>query len=190
MSRGLVLASQSPRRRELLSALGITFEVVASGATELKGEGMNPEDLAQKNARLKALWVAERQPDRWVLGSDTVVALETDIFGKPDSMEHAESMLTRLQGRIHRVITGVCLVRQQESREETWFEVTKVGFRHLTLEQIRDYLARINPLDKAGAYAIQDDGERIVSRVEGSLSNVVGLPLESLELRFQRLGVV
>lgn len=104
-------------------------------------------------------------------------------------MEEAESMLNRLQGRVHRVITGVCLIRRQDSLGETWCDVTEVGFRPLSRQQIRDYLERIEPLDKAGAYAIQDDGERIVSRVEGSLSNVVGLPLESLEDRLQHFGI-
>ncbi|MBT5708753.1 Maf family protein [bacterium] len=185
----LILASQSPRRRDLLQALGITFEVQASDAEELDGADLDPQELVLHNAQLKASDVANRFSNQWVLGSDTAVALEGKVYGKPETMAAAETMLQSLQGKEHAVYTGVCLVHQATSRQELWCEGTKVGFRPLSLTQIRDYLSRINPLDKAGAYGIQEGGERIVSRVEGSLSNVVGLPLESLELVLERIGI-
>jgi len=185
----LILASQSPRRRDLLEALGVAFELHASDAEELDGADLDPQELVLHNAQLKASDVANRFPDRWVLGSDTVVALEGKVYGKPGSFAAAEVMLQCLQGKVHHVYTGVCLVHHTTSRQELWCEGTKVGFRPLSEVQIRDYLNRIDPLDKAGAYGIQEGGERIVSRVEGSLSNVVGLPLESLETVLKRLGI-
>lgn len=185
----LILASQSPRRRDLLQALDIAFEVHASDAEELDGANMEPQELVLHNALLKASNVASQFPDRWVLGSDTVVALEGKVYGKPETMAEAESMLQSLQGKEHAVYTGVCLFHHATSQKELWCEGTKVGFRSLSKTQIRDYLNRIDPLDKAGAYGIQECGERIVSRVEGSLSNVVGLPLESLEAVLERIGI-
>ena len=186
-SPGLILASQSPRRRDLLEALGIKFEVVASGVEELAVSEDGPRGLVLENAYRKAADIALLYPDRWVLGSDTVVALKDRIFGKPKSLTEAASMLSVLQGEVHEVFTGICLLRNDE--KEHWADVTRVGFRRLSGDQIQDYLNQIDPLDKAGAYAIQEGGERIVSSVEGSLSNVVGLPLDSLEPVIERLGL-
>lgn len=185
----LILASKSPRRRELLEALGVEFDVCSSDAEELEGSEWDPKELVQKNADIKASDVASRFPDRWVLGSDTVVAADGRVYGKPKTMAGAERMLQNLQGRVHHVYTGVCLFHHLTEQRELWCEGTSVAFRSLNIAQIRDYLSRIDPLDKAGAYAIQEGGERIVSRIEGSLSNVVGLPLESLELVLARLGI-
>ncbi|MCS1407197.1 MAG: Septum formation protein Maf [Verrucomicrobia subdivision 3 bacterium] len=188
-STSLILASGSPRRRELLEALGVEFEVIQSDADEMAGSQLTPRDLVCRNAEIKAGDVAARYPNRWVLGADTAVALDDRIFGKPRSMKEAETMLTTLQGQRHQVYTGVCLIHRSSNSQETWCDFTQVGFRRLSPRQIQDYLARIEPLDKAGAYAIQDDGERIVGRIEGSLSNVVGLPLESLEDALDRLNI-
>lgn len=184
---GLILASQSPRRKDLLATLGISFEIVASGVEEVVHSDDGPRGLVLENAHRKAADIARSFPDCWVLGSDTVVALGDRTFGKPKSLGEAASMLGALQGQVHEVFTGICLLRNDE--KEHWAEVTRVGFRRLSPDQIANYLEQIDPLDKAGAYAIQEGGERIVSCVEGSLSNVVGLPLDSLEPVLERLGI-
>lgn len=189
MNAPIILASASPRRRELLKALGVQFEAIPSEAREVPEPQTNPENLVRQNAKIKASEVARRFPDRWVLGADTVVALGNRLFGKPASPQEAETMLAALQGRIHSVYTGLCLIHRSLAQCDIWHEKTQVGFRSLSLNQIRDYLKRIYPLDKAGAYAIQEGGERIVSWMEGSLSNVVGLPLESLEAALQQRGI-
>lgn len=189
MNAPIILASASPRRRELLEALGLQFEAIPSGAKEISDPHSHPKNLVRRNAKIKASAIARRFPDRWVLGADTAVALGDRLFGKPASPQEAETMLAALQGRIHCVYTGVCLIHRSLAQCDVWHEKTQVGFRSLSLNQIRDYLKRIYPLDKAGAYAIQEGGERIVSWMEGSLSNVVGLPLESLETALQQRGI-
>lgn len=190
MSDSIILASASPRRRELLEALGVRFEVIPSGAKEISDPHSHPKDLVCQNAKIKASDVGRRFPDRWVLGADTVVAIGNRLFGKPASPQEAETMLAALQGRVHCVYTGLCLLHRSLAQCDVWHEKTQVGFRTLSLDQIRNYLKRIHPLDKAGAYAIQEGGERIVSWMKGSLSNVVGLPLESLESALQRRGIL
>jgi septum formation protein len=126
--------------------------------------------------------VAKQRPDALVLGADTLVYLdrEAKLFGKPANLAEARRMLRDLQGRAHAVITGVCLLHLREHRQRVFAEWTDVRFHPLTATQIEEYLALINPLDKAGAYAIQEHGERIVAEISGSYSNVVGLPLERL----------
>ncbi len=190
MNAPIILASASPRRRELLEALGLRFEAIPSRAKEISDPHSHPKNLVRQNAKIKASNVARRFPDRWVLGVDTVVALGGRLFGKPASPQEAETMLAALQGRVHCVYTGLCLLHRSLAQRDVWHEKTQVGFRSLSLDQIRDYLKRIHPLDKAGAYAIQEGGERIVSWMKGSLSNVVGLPLESLESALQRRGIL
>ncbi len=134
----------------------------------------------QLNAWRKAWIVAQTHPDALVLGADTVVCLGRAILGKPATLAEAHRMLTRLQGRTHQVVTGVCLIHLRTQRLKTFAVSTAVTFRRLGAAQIRDYLKRINPLDKAGAYAIQEHGDHIVKTVQGSLTNVIGLPLERL----------
>jgi septum formation protein len=176
----LILASASPRRAELLRQLGLRFEVVASDAGELAHEQLSPRELCQLNAHRKARAVAKRFPDALVLAADTLVFLDGEILGKPADGADAQRMIARLQGRTHQVVTGVDLIHLRAHRERVFAVSTDVRFRALTADQIRDYLARINPLDKAGAYAIQEHGELIVAEVSGSYSNVVGLPVERL----------
>lgn len=125
--------------------------------------------------------MAERFPDAVVLGADTLVFLGRRIFGKPASRREAERMLLELQGRTHHVVTGVALVQRSTGRERVFAVTTAVRFRLLTRAQVRRYLARVNPLDKAGAYAIQEHGELLVEEIIGSFTNVVGLPLERVE---------
>jgi septum formation protein len=130
--------------------------------------------------------VAKQYPDYLVLGADTLVCLGERRFGKPATLADARSMLAELQGRSHQVVTGLCLIHLRPHRQDTFAESTSVQFRPLNASQIDHYLSLINPLDKAGAYAIQDHGELLVEKIEGSYSNVVGLPVERLEHELQR----
>jgi len=132
------------------------------------------------NAHRKARAVAKKNPDALVLGADTLVFRDSEILGKPRNLTDAAGMLGRLQGRTHQVVTGVCLMHLRRHRERIFAVSTDVLFHPLTKRQIRDYLGKIHPLDKAGAYAIQDYGELIISEISGSYSNVVGLPVEQL----------
>ncbi|NOS72250.1 MAG: septum formation protein Maf [Verrucomicrobia bacterium] len=178
----LILASASPRRAELLHALGVEFQVVASDAPEIHDEQLTAWEMALINARRKACAVAKKFPDALVLSADTLVYLdrEAKLFGKPTDLADAHRMLTELQGKTHAVITGVCLLEQRTHKQRMFAEWTDVSFHPLSAKQIKDYLALVNPTDKAGAYAIQEHGERIVEKISGSYSNVVGLPIELL----------
>ncbi len=176
----LILASGSPRRLVLLRGLGVEFNVVPSDAGEVHSEQLTATEASQLNAYRKAREVAKKFPDALVLGADTLVYLGGKLMGKPADMEEAYWMLKQLQGRTHEVVTGVCLIHLRGHRQKIFAESTSVRFRPLDTGQINDYLARIDPLDKAGAYAIQEHGDEIVDDIKGSYSNVVGLPLERL----------
>ena len=184
----LILASASPRRAELLRQLNLKFEVVPGDATETFDGQLSPLELCQLNAHRKARAVAKMIPDALVLGADTLVFLGRDIFGKPRDLDEAKFMLTRLQGRMHQVVTGVSLIHLRGHRERIFAVSTDVKFRPLSAEQISGYLSTINPLDKAGAYAIQEHGDKIVEEISGSRSNVVGLPLERLREELSAYG--
>ena len=178
----IILASASPRRRELLAEMGVRFEVVTAEVRELDAEtspGLLSEVLAMENARMKAEAVARVHPGRWVLGADTVVALHARLFGKPASLDRAKKFLRTLSGVEHQVITGCSLV-SPAGLTYVFNEVTQVVFHQLTEEIIEQYLAEVDVLDKAGAYALQEHGEWIIERVEGSRTNVIGLPTEHL----------
>ena len=185
----IILASASPRRVELLRQIVADFEVVPSDASEVHDEQLTAWEMAQVNAYRKARVVAKRFPDALVLGADTLVYLdrETKLFGKPVNRTDAARMLAELQGKTHAVITGVCLLHLRTHRQRIFADWTDVSFHPLTAIQIKDYLALMNPLDKAGAYAIQEHGERIVAGISGSYSNVVGLPVERLREELKTL---
>ncbi len=178
----LILASASPRRAELLRQLQPNFEILPSDAGEIFDEQLSPLELCQLNAHRKTRAVAKKFPDALALGADTLVFLEREIFGKPRDFADARRMLAKLQGRTHQVVTGVCLMHLRAHRERIFAVSTDVKFRPLTAGQISDYLSKMNPLDKAGAYAIQEHGDKIVAEISGSYSNVVGLPLEQLRV--------
>ena len=177
----LILASTSPRRAELLRQLAVKFRVVPSDALEMAHEHLSPLELCQLNAHHKARAVAKKIPDVLVLGADTLVFLDGEILGKPRDLADARRMLKKLQGRTHQVVTGVSLMHLRSYRERIFAVSTDVLFRSFADETITDYLAKVDTLDKAGAYAIQQHGEWLVSEISGSFSNVVGLPLERLE---------
>jgi septum formation protein len=177
----LILASASPRRVELLRRLKLRFEVQPANVAEVHSDQLTAREACQVNAYRKARAVAKRRPDALVLAADTLVHLDNRLFGKPADLAEAHRMLARLSGRTHEVVTGVCLMRLRRHECHTFVEGTDVTFRKLAAKEITRYLAAINPLDKAGAYAIQDFGDWIVQEVDGSFTNVVGLPIERLQ---------
>lgn len=185
----LVLASSSPRRRTLLAERGIEFTVHPADVVEVSPPHLSPAETVLCNARLKAEAVAREHRDAVVLGVDTLVAFEGRIFGKPADMDEAFAMIRQLNGRSHEVFSGVWAVRESRGERRGFVEMTRVHFRKLTAAQLRAYLARIGPLDKAGAYAAQDDRGEIIDRVEGSFTNVIGLPIELLVPMLAEFGV-
>jgi septum formation protein len=181
----LILASASPRRAELLRQLKWDFQIVPSDAAEVFDDQLSPFEVCQLNAHRKARAIAKKIPDAIVLGADTLVFLDDEIMGKPADAAEAERMLTRLQGKTHQVVTGISLIHLRAHQEHLLAASTDVTFHPLDAGQIREYLAAVNPLDKAGAYAIQERGKMIVAAIAGSYSNVVGLPLEQLRVELE-----
>ena len=180
MTKRLILASGSPRRRELLRNAGFTFEVIPPEVAEDNPGNEAPAKLVERLALDKAEAVAgrfHRQDNVVVLGADTVVVVDSTLLGKPASPAEARQMLQRLSGRTHEVITGVALVEPETARRTVAHETTRVFFRLLKPQEMEDYVATGEPLDKAGAYAIQEGASRFVTRVEGCYFNVMGLPV-------------
>jgi len=171
----IILASQSPRRTALLTMLGIVHTVDPADIDETPIAGEIPEGLAVRLARTKALDVAARHPGHLVVGADTVVVLDGELLGKPESPAEAEAMLARLAGREHRVITAVAVARDDTAWDRT--DTTRVWFRPLDAATIRNYVATGEPLDKAGAYGLQGFGALLVERIDGDCFGVIGLPI-------------
>ena len=176
----LILASASPRRAELLRQLGVEFTVLPSDAPEVHDDQLTAREISQVNAYRKARVIAKKFPDALVLGADTLVYLDTTLLGKPADLEDADRMLKQLSGRTHEVVTAICLLHLRTHRQRVFFESTAVTFRTLDAVQIRRYLGKVNTLDKAGGYAIQEEGDLIIEKISGSYTNVVGLPVEKL----------
>ena len=174
----LILASGSPRRRDMLRKVGLEFDVIPSPAEELHDESMALDQLCEENARLKALAVAQDHPKATVIGADTLVYIDQTPLGKPHSKEEAEAMLMRLSGRTHQVCTGVCIARA--GKVDSFHTITEVVFKKLSEEIIRDYMSKVDVMDKAGSYAVQEHGEMIIEQVRGDYDNVVGLPVAQL----------
>jgi septum formation protein len=189
----IVLASSSPRRRRLLRELGVSFSVLAADLDErpLPGElpGPHVRRLALAKARAVARKLAPGCGARWVLGADTVVVLDGSILGKPRDAVDAQKMLARLSGRSHEVLTGVALVPVAGGRSRTSVVRSRVEMRPFDEPAIRRYVAGGEPLDKAGAYAVQGRGRHLIARVSGSRTNVIGLPLERLRRMLTAAGV-
>jgi septum formation protein len=173
-----VLASGSPRRRQLLEEAGYEFEVIVPPVGEISHDWFTIRELTVCNATQKALCVAQTLPSAVVLGADTLVSLDDEVLGKPADLKEAAQILRRLSGRSHTVWTAVCLCHSASGKSQSFCVGSKVEFRDLTDRAIQDYLEKIDPLDKAGAYAAQGHGQQIIKRIEGSYSNVVGLPME------------
>ena len=176
MASPFILASNSPRRRALLAEAGYEFEVIAPAVSETASAHLSLRELTIANATRKGLAVCRLHPRRIVLAADTLVALEGEVIGKPRDLTHARVILQRLSGRTHDVCTGVCIVDPQ--RKISFTEISRVRFHKLSENDIANYLRVVNPIDKAGAYAAQAAGRSIIASVEGSFTNVIGLPME------------
>ncbi len=187
MMKNIVLASGSPRRRELLAGLGWEFRVEPSLVAEKKMDGEAPEHLVRRLAFEKASEVSARSPGNWVVGADTVVAIGGAVLGKPKDEADAAAMLRRLAGATHSVFTGVALIAP-DGRSMSETEETKVTFRPLDDAEIAAYVACGESMDKAGAYAIQGRGTLLASHIDGCYFNVVGLPLFLLSRMFAAMG--
>ena len=174
----LLLASNSPRRRELLSEAGFEFEACSPRVRERSDVDLTLRELTVLNAIRKGMAVARAHPKQVVLAADTLVAINNEILGKPRDLAEAIAMLERLSGRVHDVCTSVFVCHLATARSTTFSEISRVRFRRLTRRTIDHYLTRIDPLDKAGAYAAQGFGNEIIEKIEGSFTNVVGLPME------------
>ena len=186
----LILASASPRRRELLAQLGVSFNVVTAAVTEHEDPATDPRVMVAHNAALKADWVAARHPEALVLGADTTVFLEGAALNKPVDAAEAREMLRRLSGRTHTVFTGLALRRVCDGLRIDSGESSEVTFKSFGDDVIEAYLALVHTLDKAGGYGIQDQADLIVERYQGSLSNIIGLPLETTKQILTRCGLL
>jgi len=183
----VILASQSPRRRELLTLVGITHEVQPADIDETYLAGEKPAPHAERLARGKCAVVAAREPDALVIGSDTIVVVDGDVLGKPANAGEAAHMLRRLSGRSHLVVTAVAVAWRGETRSAV--EEVNVTFHSLSDDDIAAYIATREPMDKAGAYGIQGYGATIVERVDGDYFAVMGLPLQLLVRVLRELGI-
>ena len=183
----LILASLSPRRRELLARLPYWFEVRSLPVREFSDGELPAEELPLRNAEFKARAVAEMFPDAAVIGADTVIIFDGRIIGKPRDAQDAFRTLSQLSERTHEVVTGVALLRRRDGLCKTWSACTRVTFKKLSPDAIREYMKLVDVLDKAGSYALQEHGDMIVSRVDGDADNVVGLPLGRLAAELARL---
>lgn len=187
----IVLASASPRRKDLLSSLKIRFSIMPSEVEETVMNGETPGENVRRLSLAKARDVSAQMPGFWVLGADTIVVIDQTILGKPGDPQEAANMLAKLAGRTHEVYTGYALVNSLFPDKEIVRDVvSQVYMRDLSPAEIADYVATGEPMDKAGAYAVQGIGAGIVQRISGSYTNVVGLPLCEVALDLQQLGIV
>jgi septum formation protein len=185
-----ILASGSPRRRQLLGEAGYEFEVLSPPVDEVAHGWLTIRELTIWNAARKAARVSAIAPDAVVLAADTLVAIDGDVLGKPADFEDAVRILRRLSGRAHEVWTAVRINHAARGQSRSFHEMSRVHFRKVDDRAIRGYLAKIEPLDKAGAYAAQGHGAEIIDRIEGSYTNVVGLPMEKIARALRAFGVV
>jgi septum formation protein len=184
-----VLASGSPRRRQLLSEAGYQFEVVTAPVEEVSHDWLSIRELTTWNAARKAAAAFRLAADAIVLAADTLVAIEGNVLGKPADLEDAVHMLRRLSGRAHEVWTAVRIVDLASGKARSFHEMSRVHFRKLDERAIRNYLGKIDPLDKAGAYAAQGHASDIIDKIDGSYTNVVGLPMEKTTRALHSFGI-
>jgi len=190
VEKKLILASASPRRRELLGELGVPFDIVVAEITEHEETSTDPRVMVAHNAALKADWVAARNPNAVVLGADTTVFIDQHALNKPRDRDEARAMLRRLSGRTHTVLTGLAVRRQRDGLAIDEGVASEVTFRSLDDAVIEEYLSRVHTLDKAGGYAIQEHGDLIIAGYRGSFSNIVGLPQEATKQILTRCGLL
>ncbi len=185
----LILASASPRRRELLAGLGYEFSVVPAEVTEHEAPDADPRAMVAHNAALKADWVAARHPAATVIGADTTVFIDRTVLNKPRDAADARAMLRMLSGRTHTVFTGLAVRRLADGLRLDQGVASEVTFRDLDEATIELYLSRVHTLDKAGGYAIQEHGDLIVAGFTGSLTNIVGLPVAEMKQLLTQAGL-
>jgi septum formation protein len=185
----LVLASSSPRRAALLSEVGFEFEIAPPRVTEKFGAAVTLRELTLWNAIRKGMSVAQTRADAVVLAADTLIALENEIIGKPVDLSGAARMLRRLSGRTHEVCSAVLIYHQTAGRSAVFHDISRVRFHRLSGAMIKEYVAKVNPLDKAGGYAAQGSGAEIIAKIEGSFTNVVGLPIEKTIGSLAKFGI-
>lgn len=185
----LILASASPRRKELLASLGVSFDIIPADVVEHEAPDADPREMVKHNAALKADWVSARYPDATVIGADTTVFIDRSVLNKPRDPADARAMLRMLSGRTHTVFTGLAIRRQRDGLkldQGVASEVTMIAYDEAVIEL---YLSRVHTLDKAGGYAIQESSELIVAGFTGSLTNIVGLPVEEMKQLLTRAGL-
>jgi septum formation protein len=185
----LVLASRSPRRAALLAEAGFEFETVSPRVQERFVVDLTLRELTLWNAIRKGMSVAQLHPDRVILAADTLVALADEIIGKPADLHEAAKMLRRLSGQTHQVCSAVFIYQQTTGRWTTFHEVSRVRFQRLSSARIQNYFDKVDPLDKAGAYAAQGYGAQIIEKIDGSYTNVVGLPMEQTAAALVEFGI-
>jgi septum formation protein len=186
----LVLASASPRRQQLLAGMGLAFDVMPAEVTEHEAPDADPRAMVAHNAALKADWVAARHPAAFVLGADTTVFIDQTVLNKPRDLADARAMLKRLAGRTHTVFTGLALRRACDRLQLDAGVTSEVTFKNFDDAVINAYFDLVNPLDKAGAYGIQEGRELIIAGWQGSLTNIMGLPVEETKQILTRAGLL
>lgn len=184
----IILASSSPRRKELLSQAGVAFSIIVSGCDETPVAGESPKEMVERLAVVKAAAVADQNVSAYVIGADTTVCIDGEVLGKPESVEQACEMLKKIQGRTHEVLGGIAIINRALKLERVWSHSTKVTMCTMSDEVIARYVQSGEPMDKAGSYAIQGLGLQFVESVEGSYSNVVGLNISALMAELVTLG--
>jgi septum formation protein len=185
----LLLASNSPRRAALLAEAGFDFETVSPRIEEKFDVALTLRELTMWNAIRKGTSVARAHPDKVVLAADTLIALEGEIIGKPADFSNAAQILRRLSGQTHEVCSAVFICHFATGRSTTIDEISRVRFRRLSSATIESYLAKVDPLDKAGAYAAQGCGAEIIAKIDGSHTNVIGLPMEKTVVALAQFGI-
>jgi septum formation protein len=190
MAPSFILASASPRRRELLKSMGFDFIVIPSGVDEKFLEGESVSEHVLRLSQEKALAIAERNPEAWVLGADTVVIIDTEVLGKPGSKEEAREMLMRLSGKKHRVLTGFSVVRTSVNVVKSELVESSVFFKDVSADELEWYIDTEEPYDKAGGYAVQGKAASFVKEIRGSHTNVIGLPLSEVVAALKEVGAI
>jgi septum formation protein len=185
----LVLASSSPRRAALFSGAGFEFEIAPPRVAEKFDAAVTLRELTLWNAIRKGISIAQTRPDAVVIAADTLVALGNEIIGKPSDLEEAAWILRRLSGQTHEVCSAVLIYHQTSGRSALFHEISRVRFHRLNRAMIKEYVAKVEPLDKAGAYAAQGTGAEIIAKIEGSFTNVVGLPMEKTIAALAKFGI-
>ncbi len=187
---GIILASESPRRKHLLEKMGLIFKTIPSGLVEMPPMGDLPNSYAARMAMEKAVKVGQNEREWLVIGADTVISLNGKILGKPKNLQEASLMLSSLSGRWHEVWTGICVYNRSGHIEITKAVKTDVEFRELSIPEIEEYIESGEPMDKAGAYGIQGQGKIFVKGIKGSYHNVIGLPTYDLGQILHSIGII